>query len=346
MKDVAFALLGCGSVARKHVDAIARTEGARLVAVCDREHARAKAGAANVPAFSDAQRMLDAVPEIDVVCVLTPSGLHAAHTLDVAARGKHVLVEKPLALNVEDADAMIAACDRAGRQLFVVKQTRFAPAIRRLRAAVEAGRFGRLVMGTARVRRCRAQRYYDEAPWRGTLELDGGVLANQASHHLDLLAWLMGPVISVTATATRRLANIEAEDTAAALLRFANGAVGVIEATTAARPVDLESSLSIIGEGGAVEIAGLAVDRVKLWRFERPELADDVAFAEDSTAPGHAAVIDNVVRCVRGLSCANVDGREARKSVEIIEALRTSITHGGEIAIGAQQVQRLNLGKR
>src|SRR5207253_3813000 len=192
--------------------------------------------------------------EFAAVAVLTSNGMQAAHVIACAKAGKHALVEKPMALRLQDADHMIRACDEAGVKLFVVKQNRFNLPIVKAREALDAGRFGKLVLGTVRVRWCRPQAYYDAAAWRGTWAWDGGVLTNQASHHIDMLEWMMGDVDSVTAMTCTRLAKIEAEDTAVAILHFRNGALGVIEATTATRPKDLEGSLSVLGEKGSVVV--------------------------------------------------------------------------------------------
>ena len=175
--------------------------------------------------------------------MLTESGNHCRNVLDLAQYSKHLVVEKPMALTLRDADEMIKACDEAGCRLFVIKQNRFNVPVVKAREALDRGRFGKLVLGTVRVRWCRRQAYYDQDPWRGTWAMDGGVLTNQASHHIDLLEWMMGEVDSVYAMSTTALANIETEDTAVITLRFTNGALGVIEATTAARPTDLELSL-------------------------------------------------------------------------------------------------------
>ncbi len=212
--------------------------------------------------------------DIDAVAVLTPSGMHPAHVIACARAGKHVVVEKPMALRLQDADDMIRACDQAGVKLFIVKQNRFNVPVVKAREALDAGRFGRLILGTVRVRWCRHQAYYDQDEWRGTWAYDGGVLTNQASHHVDMLEWFFGDVVSVHARAVTALANIETEDTAVATLKFRNGALGIIEATTAARPTDLEGSLSILGEKGTVEIAGFAVNQIRHWRFV-DELASD-----------------------------------------------------------------------
>ena len=267
---IKFALLGCGRIAKRHSDLLGggHINGAKLVGVCDviRERADAIGSRYGVPAYYDLERLLEQ-QDVDVVSVLTPSGLHPIHAIAVAKAGKHVVVEKPMALRLDDADAMIEACDAAGVKLFVVKQNRFNVPVVKAREALDAGRFGRLVLGTVRVRWCRDQSYYDQDAWRGTWAYDGGVLANQASHHIDMLEWFFGDVVSVHARAITALVKIEAEDTAIATLKFRNGALGIIEATTAVRPKDLEGSLSILGEKGAVEIAGFAVNQIRHWRF-------------------------------------------------------------------------------
>src|ERR1700750_2375302 len=267
---IRFGLLGCGRIARRHSDLLGgnHIEGARLIAVCDSNPVRADVIASkfSVPAHYDMGEFL-ARKDIDAVSVLTPSGLHPQHVIACAKAGKHVVVEKPMALRLSDADDMIRACDEAGVKLFIVKQNRFNVPVVKAREALDAGRFGKLILGTVRVRWCRDQAYYDQDPWRGTWAYDGGVLSNQASHHVDMLEWFFGDVVSVHARAITALADIETEDTAVATLKFRNGALGIIEATTAARPSDLEGSLSILGEMGTVEIAGFAVNQIRHWRF-------------------------------------------------------------------------------
>ncbi|HEY1813807.1 MAG TPA: Gfo/Idh/MocA family oxidoreductase [Kofleriaceae bacterium] len=341
MSDLKFALIGCGRVSHKHAEAIANVPGARLVGVCDVDIARANAIAQplGIPAFADMDEMISSVPEIDIVEILTPSGHHAQHVIRMARHKKHIVVEKPMALRLDDADEMITACDRAGVRLFVVKQNRCNPPVRRLREAIDADRFGKLVMGTARVRWCRRQDYYDLDAWRGTSALDGGVLANQASHYVDLLVWLFGPVESVVAMTATRLVKIETEDTAAVLLRFANGALGIVEATTATRPTDLEGSLSVLGERGAVVIGGFAVNQLQTWNFETSMPSDDDVVV-DSTASGggvygagHRVLLDNVVRTIRGQASPLVDGRDGRRSLEVIDAIYRSVESGREVKL-------------
>jgi predicted dehydrogenase len=243
-----------------------------------------------------------------------------------------------MALTLDDADRLIETCDAHRTRLFVVKQNRFNRPVVRLRAALEAGRFGKLVMGTVRVRWCRTQAYYDQDPWRGTWKDDGGVLTNQASHHIDLLQWMMGPVEAVKAYTATRLARIEAEDTGVVILRFASGAVGVIEATTATRPKDLEGSLSILGEKGSVVIGGFAVNRLDTWAFADP-LPEDARAQEDSVTPpnvygfGHAEFYRDVLECLKSGRRAMLDGWEGRKSLELINAIYESAATGAEVRL-------------
>ncbi|MDQ2105339.1 Gfo/Idh/MocA family protein [Azospirillum isscasi] len=339
-----FALVGCGRIARKHAGILAggQVAGARLAAVCDCDFARARffGETYGVPAFSSAEAMLEAEGRhIDVLSILTPSGSHARHAIELAPHGKHLVVEKPMALTLDDADAMIRACDIAGVKLFVVKQNRFNPPVVRLREAFEAGRFGKLVMGSVRVRWRRDQAYYDQDDWRGTWAQDGGVFANQASHHIDLLEWFLGEPESVYAMARTALVDIETEDTGVALIRFGNGAIGVVEATTATRPKDLEGSLSILGETGSVEIGGFAVNEIRTWQFvdSRPE--DQAAAEATRTNPpdvygfGHTAYLNDVVNCIRTGGKALVDGLEGRKSLELISAIYESVATGREIGL-------------
>jgi UDP-N-acetyl-2-amino-2-deoxyglucuronate dehydrogenase len=337
-----FALVGCGRIAKRHAELLGTGQitGSRLAAVCDivPEKCQRIAYQFDVPAFTDMHEMLRA-GGIDVVVVLTESGNHAKHVVELAAYGKHIVVEKPMALTLDDADAMIRACDSAGSKLFVVKQNRFNVPVVKLREAVVAGRFGKLVMGTIRVRWCRDQFYYDQDAWRGTWALDGGVLTNQASHHVDLLEWMMGDVDSVFAKSTRALANIEAEDTAVVLLKFRNGALGVIEATTAVRPKDLEGSISVLGETGAVEIGGFAVNKMKVWNFTSPQDGDDEVMTKYSVNPpnvygfGHQAYYEHVVDCISNNTQQLVDGLVGRKSLELITAIYESIETGREVPL-------------
>jgi len=335
-----FVLLGCGRIAKRHAELLGNKQiaNAELVAVCDivEEKARKIGEQFSVPYFSDMHEMLTKI-DVDVVSVLTESGYHAEHVIQIAKYKKHIVVEKPMALTLADADAMIKACDESGSKLFVVKQNRFNVPVVKTRDALEAGRFGKLVLGTVRVRWCRPQSYYDQDPWRGTWAFDGGVLTNQASHHVDLLEWMMGEVESVHAMSTKALANIEAEDTAIVNLRFKNGALGVIEATTAVRPKDLEGSLSILGETGTVEIGGFAVNQMKVWNFTESKEEDSEVMEKYSVNPpnvygfGHQAYYEHVVDSILNNKKHLVDGLQGRKSLELINAIYESIETKKEV---------------
>lgn len=353
-KKLRFAIVGCGRIAKRHSELLGHSQiqGASLVSVCDtvQEKAQKIGQEFSVPFFSNMHEMMKKM-DIDVVVVLTESGRHAEHVVALSPYRKHILVEKPMALTLDDADTMIRVCDKHGIKLFVVKQNRFNVPVLKAREALEKGRLGKLVMGTVRVRWCRDQSYYDQAPWRGTWALDGGVLANQASHHVDILEWMMGEVISVFAMSATALVNIETEDTVVVTLRFKNGALGVIEATTATRPKDLEGSLSLLGEGGTVEIGGFAVNEMKVWNFAKLEPDDENVMAKYSVNPpnvygfGHHAYYEHVVDCILNNKQQLVDGLKGRKSLELISAIYESIETGREVYLRFNPKQcRLGLG--
>jgi len=323
-REFRVALVGCGRIARNHFEAIAGLDGMSLSAVCDtvEERARAVGEQWGVPWFTSYDAMLTEA-QCDVVTVATPSGLHPAHGIKAAHAGKHVVCEKPMAISLEAADALVQACDDAGVQLFVVKQNRLNPAIQLVRRAIDRGRFGRMYMANATVRWARPQEYYDQAPWRGTWEFDGGAFMNQASHYVDLIQWLVGPVESVMARTATMARHIEAEDCGAAILKFRNGAIGVLEVTMLTFPRNLEGSITLIGETGTVKVGGTAVNKVEHWQFASYD-DDDKLIEQASTSPpnvygfGHAGYYRNVLAVLRGEATPDTDGRSGRKSLELI----------------------------
>ncbi len=339
-----FALMGCGRIAQRHADLIGsgKVAGAGLAAVCDviGEKAVLLGEKYDVPWFTDAHEMMESMGDkVDVLTILTESGLHARHTIQMARYRKHIVVEKPMALRLADADEMIRVCDAAGIKLFVIKQNRYNYPVLKLREAMESGRFGKIVMGTVRVRWSRNQAYYDQADWRGTWAGDGGVFSNQASHHVDLLEWMLGEPVSVFAKSRTALVDIETEDTGVAIITFASGAIGIVEATNATRPKDLEGSISILGEHGTVEIGGFAVNEMKTWNFETEEPGDEEVLSTYRTNPpdvygfGHLSYLEHVVDCIENNSPALVDGLEGRKSLELISAIYESIETGQEVRL-------------
>ena len=336
---VRVALVGCGRISRNHFEAIKRIEGLDLVAVADSDLARAQAVGAEqgVPAFGSLDEMLAAVPS-DLVSICTPSGLHPQHGMIAARAGHHVLTEKPMAISLAAADELVQTCDNAGVQLFVVKQNRLNPAIQLLKRAIDKGRFGRIYSANVTVRWTRPQDYYDAEPWRGTWEFDGGAIMNQASHYVDLMQWLVGPVESVMAKTATQARRIEAEDSGVALLKFRSGALGVIEVTVLTYPRNLEGSITILGEKGSVKIGGTAVNRVDTWLFAEYDDDDKLVEAANTNPPnvygfGHEGYYRNVLRVLHGEARPDTDGRAGRKSLELILGIYESAKIGREVPI-------------
>lgn len=333
-------MIGCGRIATNHFEALKRHgDRAELVAVCDvdgkaLERAVSTTGARG---FGSLQELLDArLADVAVLC--TPSGLHAAQAIAAAARGVHVVTEKPMATRWSDGQEMVRACDRAGVRLFVVKQNRSNATLRLLKAALEAGRFGRIYMCTINVFWSRPQAYYDSASWRGTWEFDGGALMNQASHYVDLLDWLVGPVESVQAYIATLARNIQVEDTATVGVRWRSGALGSVNVTMLAHARNFEGSITIVGERGTVRVGGVAVNEIQHWDFaeQRPE-DEQIRRANYETESvygfGHPAYYDNVIRTLCGESEAQTDGREGLRSLEILIAGYLSARDGRRVAL-------------
>ena len=336
---VRLALVGCGRISRNHFDAIAKVPELELVAVADIDVSRAEREGAvhGVPAFASLEAMLDAVPS-DLVSICTPSGLHPQHGILAAERGRHVLTEKPMAISLAGADDLVTACDAAGVHLFVVKQNRLNPAIQLLKRAVDKERFGRVYMANTTVRWARPQEYYDQESWRGTWEFDGGTMMNQASHYVDLMQWLVGPVESVMAKTATQARHIEAEDSGVAVLKFRSGALGVIEVNVLTYPRNIEGSITILGEKGSVKVGGTAVNRVEHWQFESYDDDDKLVETVATTPPsvygyGHEGYYRNLLPVLRGTARADTDGRAGRKSLELILAIYESAKTGCEVPI-------------
>lgn len=336
-KKIKFAFIGCGTVANKHVIAIQRLNDSEVVGGFDIDFDLGSAfgNKYSIPIFKNVEEMIEKT-DPQVLSILTPSGMHARNILELIHFKRHFVVEKPLSLRLDQIDRILNECDKRGLKLFVVQQNRFNPPIQKLREALEKGRFGKLVLGTVRIRWCRNQDYYDQKTWRGTWAFDGGVLTNQASHHIDMLIWMMGEVESVMAKTTTRLVNIETEDVGVAILKFRNGALGVIEATTATRPRDLEGTISILGENGAVEVGGFFMNELKTWDFVEPdEMDDDIwekyAKVPDELAWNHTEFFKDVIKSIKDDKKGLVDGLEGRKSVELINAIYESAETGKEV---------------
>jgi UDP-N-acetyl-2-amino-2-deoxyglucuronate dehydrogenase len=341
-RPLRFALVGCGRIAANHVGALAAHAGrAELVATVDVDLARARAlgASAGATAYASLDAMLAAEPGVDAVILATPSGLHAAQAIEVAEAGRHVVTEKPMATRWQDGKAMVAACDKAGVHLFVVKQNRRNPTLQLVKRAMQKKRFGRIYSVAVNVFWTRPQEYYDSASWRGTWEFDGGAFMNQASHYVDLLDWLIGPVESVQAYTATLARNIQVEDTGVLALRWRNGALGTMNVTMLTYPRNLEGSITILGEKGTVRLGGVAVNRVDEWVFAEPDAEDDAMVEQasyDTTSVygfGHPLYYDNVIRTLRGEAEAETDGREGLHSLELLIATYLSARDGRRVAL-------------
>lgn len=339
-RRIRFAVVGCGRIAANHFGALrAHAQNAELVAVCDSDRAALDKAVAATGAegfASQAQLMEAAAPDVVVLC--TPSGLHSQQAIKAAQRGVHVVTEKPMATRWSDGLDMVRACDEAGVRLFVVKQNRRNATLQLLKRAMEQGRFGRLFMVTINVFWSRPQHYYDSARWRGTWEFDGGALMNQASHYVDLVDWLIGPVESVQAYTATLARNIQVEDTATVGVRWRSGALGSINVTMLAYPRNFEGSVTILGENGTVRVGGVAVNEIQHWQFadSRPEDKDIAAASYETTSVygfGHPLYYENVIQALRGEAEPETDGREGLRSLEILIASYLSARDGRRMAL-------------
>lgn len=339
-RKIRFALVGCGRISGNHFDSLAHhREKAELVAVCDTDLSALEAAVAQTRAsgFESLAALLEG-SDADVVVLATPSGLHASQAIQAAEAGRHVITEKPMATRWEDGKRMVQACDRAGVRLFVVKQNRQNATLRLLKGALEKGRFGRLYMVNVNVFWTRPQSYYDSARWRGTWEFDGGAFMNQASHYVDLLDWLVGPVESVQAYTATLARNIEVEDTGVVSVKWRSGALGSMNVTMLTYPRNLEGSITIIGEKGTVRVGGVAVNEIQHWSFEDAEAGDETvkrANYEPSSVygAGHRAYYDNAIRVLRGAVAPDTDGREGLRTLELLIAIYLSARDGRRVSL-------------
>jgi UDP-N-acetyl-2-amino-2-deoxyglucuronate dehydrogenase len=337
-RKVRFALAGCGRISANHFEAIkVHHERAELVDVCDTQ-AAAVAEATRItgaPGHESLSAMLRGTAA-DCVVLATPSGMHPTQAIEIAQTGRDVMTEKPMATRWQEGLAMVRACDQAGVRLFVVKQNRRNPTLQLLKQAIAKHRFGRIYMVNVNVFWTRPQEYYDSASWRGTWEFDGGAFMNQASHYVDLLDWLIGPVESVTAYTGTLARRIEVEDTGVAALKWRNGAMGSVNVTMLTYPKNLEGSITVLGEHGSVRLGGVAVNEIQHWAFAKPDPMDaQVKEASYQTTSvygfGHPLYYDNVIRTLRGEAQPETDGREGLKSLELLIAMYLSARDGKRV---------------
>lgn len=340
MKKIKCAVIGCGRISLKHFEAIDKHhESLELVAVCDTNLQLVEKISVekNCQAYTSLPILLkDRSIELIILC--TPSGLHACQTVLCAEAGKHVMTEKPMATRWQDGLKMVKACDDASVKLFVVKQNRRNTTLQLLKRAIEQKRFGKIYMVQINVFWTRPQEYYDQAKWRGTWEFDGGALMNQASHYIDLLDWLIGPVKDIQTMTGTLARDIEVEDTAVMNVRWRSGTLGSVSVTMLTYPKNLEGSITILGEKGTVKVGGVAVNEIEYWEFEDTN-PDDAKIKEANYKTtsvygfGHPLYYTNVIDTLNGNAIAETDGREGLRSLELLIASYLSARDGKKISL-------------
>lgn len=340
-RKIRVGIVGCGRISKNHFSSLEHHSGSfELGAVCDIDTATVHEHAQRyrVPGYSSMATMLEQ-ENLDLVVLCTPSGLHPEQAILAASRKVHVLTEKPMGTKFPDGLAMVKACDQAGVRLFVVKQNRRNATLQLLKRAVEQGRFGRIYNVALNVFWTRPQEYYDQGNgWRGTWEFDGGAFMNQASHYIDLLDWIVGPVESVMAYTATQARDIEAEDSGVAIIKWRSGTIGTLNVSMLTYPKNLEGSITILGEKGTVRVGGVAVNEIQEWHFAdaRTEDADIKAASYETTSVygfGHPLYYKNVADVMRGAAEPETDGRSGLKSLELLVAMYRSAKDGVKISL-------------
>jgi len=354
-----FAIIGCGRISPNHVKAIAdNSSRARLAAVCDLEEGKMDAAIARykdltgtdavIKKYTDYRELL-ANSDIDVVTIATYSGLHPQMAIDAMQAGKHVIVEKPMALSIADADRMIEVAAETGVKMTVSFQNRFNKAVQKLREAKETGRFGKLIHGVASMRWHRDEGYYGSADWRGTWEMDGGALMNQSIHNIDLLQWMMGEVDSVYGYAGTFLNKIEAEDAAVAVLRFKNGSMGIIEASNCVYPSNMEETLCVFGESGTVRIGGMATNFLTHWKFADGLDNEEEVLKNYGENPsnvygfGHTPLFADFIDAIENDRQPYITPVEAKKAVEVVLGIYKSVKTGQPVKFPVKNFSTLDM---
>ena len=339
-RKIRIALVGCGRIATNHFSAIeSHADNVELVDVCDvsAEALSQAVERTKAQGHSNLTSLLKTTTA-DMIILTTPSGLHPDQAIQVAQTGRHVMTEKPMATRWHDGVRMVKACDEAGVRLFVVKQNRHNATLQLLKTAMEQGRFGKIYSVAMNVFWTRPQEYYDAARWRGTWEFDGGAFMNQASHYIDLLHWMIGPVESVMAYTSTLARDIEVEDSGVAAIRWRSGAMGTLNVTMLTYPKNMEGSITILGEKGTVRIGGVAVNEIQTWQFAdtRPEDAQVTSSSYQTTSVygmGHPLYYANVIDTLRGTAEPETDGREGLVTLELLIAMYLSSRDGKRIAL-------------
>lgn len=339
-RKIRIGLVGCGRISANHFGAIETyPDDLELISVCDNDPAvlEKTSETYRVNGYLSLTEMLEN-EQLDAVSICTPSGIHPDQAIEIAEAGVHVISEKPMATRWNDGIRMVKACDNAGVRLFIVKQNRRNTTLQLLKRAIEEKRFGRIYMVNLNVFWTRPQSYYDQAKWRGTWELDGGAFMNQASHYIDLVDWLIGPVEKVQAMMGTLDRDIEVEDTGVVNIKWRSGAMGSINVTMLSYPKNFEGSITILGEKGTVRIGGLAVNEIQHWEFEDSKDYDaEITEANYETSSvygfGHPLYYKNVIDVLRGETEPETDGREGLKSLEVLIAAYLSARDGHTVSL-------------
>ena len=339
-RRIRLALIGCGRISANHFSAIESHESSlELVDICDTDPVALK-NATNRTAAKGHSNLTELLQtsKADLVVLATPSGLHSVQTIQVAQSGRHVMTEKPMATRLNDGLRMVEAAEAANVRLFVVKQNRHNATIKLIKQAIAQGRFGKIYSVVVNVFWTRPQTYYDSANWRGTWDFDGGALMNQASHYIDLLNWLIGPVESVMAFTATLARDIEVEDTGVVALRWRSGALGTVNVSMLTYPKNMEASVTILGEKGTVRVGGVAVNEIQTWDFNEQKTEDtQIANASYQTTSvygfGHKLFYDNVIKTLRGEAEPETDGREGLKTLELLIAIYLSARESKRVAL-------------
>lgn len=349
-----FALIGCGRISPNHIEA-AKQNGLNFVAICDVNSAAMQDKIIkfdlpkNIPQYTDYREMLQQ-QKPDLVAICTESGKHAGIALDCIQAGCNLIIEKPIALSIQDADAIIKAAAQYGVKVSACHQNRFNKSIQKIREAVEKKRFGRMFYGTAHIRWARDWAYYSRAKWRGTWEQDGGALMNQCIHNIDLLLWMMGGDVTEVMAYTDRQNHdyIEAEDLGLALVRFANGAYGVIEGTTNIYPKNLEETLYLFGEKGTIKAGGQSVNIIEEWSFsDALDDPDEVKARYHENPPniygyGHIPLYTDMIDAIVNNRQPYVTAEDGKRAMELVLAIYKSAAEGRPVKLPLEQVSSLD----
>lgn len=351
-----YALIGCGRIAVNHMKA-ALNNKLEIVAICDvipekMEKLLDKYGiseSASIKCYTDYKEMLEEV-QPELVSIATESGIHAEIALYCIDKGVNLIIEKPMAMSIEDANKIIKQSQKKGVKVSACHQNRFNVAIQKLRAAVESGRFGQLSHGSIHVRWNRNQEYYAQAPWRGTWAQDGGALMNQCIHGIDLLRWMMGDEIEEICGVTRQQFHgyLEAEDVGLAIIKFKNGAIGTIEGTTNVYPKNLEETLYIFGENGTVKIGGTSTNNIDVWDFADETEADDKnkGLKEETSnvyGNGHTSLFADVVDAIKNNRTPYVDAVAGRNALEVVLSIYKSQKLGKSIKLPLEDFASIDM---